>query len=107
MDASKTKNMVILKDLPSNIVQEAYIVVKPNIKQKIEGLSNNTKEKWPEYIVQEAENVISNYVSEIEKTKKIRNVEVEKIKRKYIKLRKLCIGLIAFIFINFLIQIVK
>ncbi len=107
MDASKTKNMVILKDLPSNIVKEAYIVLKPNIKEKIDVLNKNTEGKYPKYIIKEAESVISNYLSEIENTKKIRNLEVEKIKRKYIKLRKFCIALVTLVFFNFLMQITR
>lgn len=107
MDTSKTKDMVILKNLPSNIVKEAYIVLRPNIKQKIDNIYKYSEGKWPEYIVQEAENVISNYISEIENTKKIRNLEVERIKQKYVKLRKLCIGLGILIFLNSLIQIIR
>ena len=30
MNESKMKNMVVLKNLPSNIVEEAYVVLKPN-----------------------------------------------------------------------------
>ena len=30
MNENKMKNMVVLKNLPSNIVEEAYVVLKPN-----------------------------------------------------------------------------
>lgn len=107
MNASKIKDMILIKDLPSNIVKEAYIVLKPNIKlkSKIETLNKEEKEIYPVYIVKEAENVISNYLSKLEESKKLRNLEVEKIKRKYNKLKKICIGLGFFFFVNLLIQI--
>lgn len=106
MNASNMKDMILIKDLPSNIVKEAYIVLKPNIKikNKIENLNKETKGNYPVYIVKEAENVISNYLSGIEDSKKIRNLEVEKIRKKYYKLRKLCVGLGLLLFLNLLIQ---
>ena len=109
MNANKMENMILIKDLPSNIVKEAYIVLKPNtkLKQKIEILNKESKAKYPVYIVKEAENVISNYLSEIENNKKIRNLEVEKIKKKYNKLRKICVGLGSVLVFNLLLQLVR
>lgn len=109
VNASNMKDMILIKDLPSNIVKEAYIVLKPNIKlkNKIETLNKETKENYPVYIVKEAENVISNYLAGLEESKKLRNLEVEKIKKKYEKLRKLCVGLGIFLFLNLFIQIIK
>ena len=34
METSKLKNMVVLKSVPSNIIEEAIIVLKKNIKVK-------------------------------------------------------------------------
>lgn len=104
MNESKMKNMVILKDLPSNIVEEAYVVLKPNQKFKkyIEKQENNKKEIMPDYVVKEAEMVVSNYLSKIEDNKAIRNLEVEKIKRKYLKLRKLSLILGGILILNIL-----
>ena len=34
MDIGQMKNMVVLKNLPSNIVEEAIVVLKPNKKVK-------------------------------------------------------------------------
>ena len=109
MNASKMKDMILIKDLPSNIVKEAYIVLKPHIKlkQKIENLNNNLKEQYPVYIVKEAENVISNYLSELENSKKIRNLEVEKIKKKYGNLKRLCLSLGAILIFNLLLQLMR
>ena len=46
MKQSGVKNMVILKNLPSNIVEEAIVVLKANIKVKNnEKIDKNVKEK--------------------------------------------------------------
>ncbi len=97
MNESEMKNIVILKDLPSNIVQEAIVILKKNIKAKdIEKKKENVKvtiggktcEK--DYIVKEAQSVVANYISKLEKPKQI-EVQKSKIKRKYENLKKLTI----------------
>ena len=74
MEASKLKNMVVIKNLPSNIVDEAIIVLKTSKKikklQKIEqnrttSVNENTK-KDKDYILKEAEMIVSDYISKIE-----------------------------------------
>ena len=73
MEDSKLKNMVVLKNLPSNIVDEAIIVLKSNKKvkklQKIEkdkqSLENKEEKKDKEYILKEAEMIVNNYISKI------------------------------------------
>ena len=81
MEASNMKNMVVLKNLPSNIVDEAIIILKNGKKvKKLEKIDNsknksrkekNTKEK--DYILKDAEMLVNGYVSKIEKIKKIFN----------------------------------
>ena len=98
MEASKLKNMVVLKNLPSNIVDEAIIVLKTNKKvkklQKIEqnknSVGNENDKKDKEYILKEAEMLVNNYISKIENSekKKIFNKEA---KQKYNKLKKYAI----------------
>ena len=75
------KNMVVLRNLPSNMIEEAFVVLKNNVKihrteaienkngkQKIkEGLNNKVKNS--EYVVKEAELIIAEYVDEINKKK--------------------------------------
>ena len=110
MNNDKMKNVVILKELPSNIVKEAYVFLKPNvkIKQKVENLGEGIKEKYPDYIVKEAESVITSYLSKMEKNNSsIRNVELDKIKKKYIKLKKFCIGMAVIFVLNLLISLVR
>ena len=74
METSNLKNMVVLKNLPSNIVDEAIIVLKTNKKakklQKIEKNNKTTEneenKKDKEYILKEAEMLVNNYISKIE-----------------------------------------
>lgn len=107
MNASKMKNMIVIKDLPSNIVEEAYVILKPNVKlKKKEEKEEHSKETSQDYIIKEAENVVTNYLSNLEDNKKLRNLETEKIKKKYEKLKKLCMWLGGFLILNLLIQIV-
>ena len=44
MESSNMKNMVILKNLPSNLVEEAIIILKSNKKaKKLEKIDKNNK----------------------------------------------------------------
>ena len=94
MESSNLKNMVVLKNLPSNIVDEAIIILKSNKKiknfQSLEGkknLKNEDTKKDKEYILKEAEMILNSYVTDVEKKdkKKIFNKEA---KEKYSKLKK-------------------
>lgn len=93
MEVSNMKNIVVLKNLPSNLVEEAIVILKTNKEAKrLEYIEKNTKtnetsgKKTKEYMVREAESVISSYISKIEKNKneKIPSVNIE---RKYKKLK--------------------
>lgn len=95
MNENEMKNIVILKDLPSNIVGEAIVILKENVKaKKIEKkkekvtIGGKTNEK--DYIVKEAKSVIANYISSIEKPKQL-EMSNNKLKRKYENLKKVTI----------------
>lgn len=87
------KNMIVLKDLPSNIVEEAWVILKPEIKNKEKEvikklkLNNVKNETQNGYVVKEAETVIHDYL------KNINNYEDKKkyniIIKKYNKLKKI------------------
>lgn len=102
MNESKMKNMVVLKNLPSNIVEEAYVILKPNknFKQNIEKQESQNTRISSDYVVKEAEMVVSNYLSKIEEKKTFRNLEVEKIKRKYKKLKNTSVVLAGILILN-------
>lgn len=100
MEESKLKNMVVLKNLPSNIVDEAIVVLKTNKKvkklQKIEQnkntISNENEKKDKEYILKEAEMLVNNYISKIENNDK-KNIFNKEAKEKYNKLKKYAIAI--------------
>lgn len=99
MDLNNIKNIVILKNLPSNIIDEAIVVLKSNelIKDRelIENRQNKkvkNKNKNKDYIVKEAENVIVNYISNIEKQKSRKSLEELETKYKQLKLISLLLA---------------
>ena len=73
MEKGKMKNVVVLRNLPSNLIDEAFVVVKSkNVArslERIDGKNENIdrKNKDDGYIVREAESVLSSYVSLVEK----------------------------------------
>lgn len=110
MEASKLKNMVVLKNLPSNIVDEAIIVLKSNKKvkklQKIENKRIKTEEsikKDKEYILKEAEMLVNSYVSKVENSKK--TIINKESKQKYNKLKKYSIAITVMCIIQSIIII--
>lgn len=103
MNIDNMKNMVILKDLPSNIVDEAIVILKPNVKFKSLDVSQNNnmknkkiKEENPKkYIIAEAEMLIANYISKIE-SEKNKNIKINKnieIKCKRLKMVSFFLGI--------------
>lgn len=122
MDTSNLKNIVVLKDLPSNLVEEAIVVLKQNRKipklelidkenkkknvNNIEKKANNQTENSKDYIVKEAQMLLSEYILNSEKKNLKDNNGVQQLKKKYHKAKMLnyilamgivFMGLISFI----------
>lgn len=101
MDTENMKNMVVLKNLPSNIVDEAIVILKPNVKLKNLDLAENKKDKNKiknqgqqnpkKYIINEAEMIVSNYLSKLEVDKKNIAKVNKKIENKYKRVRAISI----------------
>lgn len=112
MNSNKLKNIIVLKNLPSNIIDEAFIILKNNKKiktlERIEKQSagKESKEKNDEYIVKEAEMVISNYLSKIEKDKQIKSHSLKQMEQKYRRLKLISIALGIFTGINIICTII-
>ena len=106
MNSNQMKNMIVLKNLPSNLIDEAFIILKNNKKIKsLERIDKKTsskidKEKTEEYIVKEAEMVISSYLSKIEKEKQIKSYSMKRIEEKYKRLKVVSIILSIIVLIN-------
>lgn len=77
METSDMKNIVVLKNLPSNIVEEAIIIFKETQKvrqrefiEKGNKTSNSEiKPKSRDYILKEAEMLVGDYIQKIETQK--------------------------------------
>ena len=83
------QNMIVLKNLPSNLVEEAIVVLKQNKKaKKYQYIDEKAKtiearEKDDNYIVKESENVINNYITKLEmKSPKWKN-NMKKLEKRY------------------------
>ena len=93
MQSSDMKNMVILKNLPSNMVDEAIIIFKEKQKVKQEELLDKAREinvtesqsKNKDYILKEAEMLVENYINKIENQKKSYNKKLIEYKYKCLK----------------------
>lgn len=114
MDSKTMRNMIILRDLPSNMIEEAYIVFKENAKihktEKIEKgkvQKNEEKPKEKEYMVKEAEMIVSDYIAKIEK----RDYELgngnKKLKEKYKRLKAMTIFLAVFCTLSIVLILLK
>ncbi len=110
MDIKNMRNIVILKNLPSNLVEEAFVVLKKNQKiKKLEYVESNMDkfsgdknlENEDEFIVKEAELILSNYLNRIEKQDITgRKLESSTI-RKYRVLKHITILLGSLLLISF------
>lgn len=122
-----TRNIIILKNLPSNLIDEAIIVVKDKKKLKefnytdmlnckenngiIQGEIKNdalrkiesTRKEQKNYIVKEAEVVVNSYIQKIEEN--LAYKKTDKIKKSYKKLKKLNFALLITTLISILLAI--
>ena len=102
---NNSKNMLVLKDLPSNLIEEAYVVLNPSLKAKIQEMEKNKNSASGDeqkkilsknYILEEAKYVLLNYVSKFETKKESVNKLI--LEKKYRKLKKITIStLVAFL----------
>ncbi|MBQ6992240.1 MAG: hypothetical protein IJN50_04965 [Clostridia bacterium] len=107
MNSKVMKNIVVLKDLPSNIIDEAIVILKDNSKIKsLEAIENKelveSKHKTSnnkEYILKEAEMVISNYISDVKEEKQLKSVSIKALEKQCKRLKRLLVvaGTLAFL----------
>lgn len=71
MNTEVMKNMVVIKNLPSNMIEEAFVILKPNLKVKeLDTIKTDRKgynTNKEDYVIKEAELLVSEYISKIEK----------------------------------------
>ena len=120
MKTNIMKKMIVIKNLKSNLIEEAYIVFKDNVKiHKLNLLNDNDNSNLKykldsnnelinnddNYIVKEAEKIINDYAFEMEKRYPLFNINI--MNSKYMMLRICTISFIAFSLLEFLLVILK
>ena len=113
MESSDMKNMVVLKNLPSNMVEEAIIIFKETHKVREKELIDKSNKiifterqpKSKEYILKEAEMLVTDYINKIENKKKLekcdKNIMIKYKRLKYYSLVATILFVISLI-INFI-----
>jgi len=111
MESSDMKNMVVLKNIPSNMVEEAIIIFKETQKvkqkefidkvQKINSSNQQTKSR--DYILKEAEMLVTDYIKKIENKKSENNRD---IMCKYKKLKKYSLVSTIFLVISLILNFI-
>lgn len=117
MDIRAMKNMVVLKDLPSNVIEEAFVILKKNVKiHKEEILENNKKSKIgakisnskDDFVIKEAELVLQEYIDKVEVKNPIKSQkQVKDMNKKYKRLKALTMFLGMFSIISTILNLIK
>ena len=104
---NQMKNIIVLKDLPSNVIEEAFVILKQNKKMRIinKEENNTNEEQTRDYIVKEAEMVISSYLSSVEEDNKIRSKTIKQMENKYKRLKKFTTLLSIIFAINIILNL--
>ncbi len=114
MNMSDMKSIVILKDLPSNLVDEAIVFLKQNQKIKkpeyvenAEKFKENSKEeKNGDFLANEAKMVIADYILKIEKENSNTNSNKKKTDKKYKRIKNINFMLIVALFLSIIINLI-
>ena len=112
MQSSDMKNMVVLKNLPSNMIEEAIIIFKETQKVKQKELIDKGKNanfteiqsKSRDYILKEAEMLVTDYINKIENKKKLDNNK--EIIDKYKNLKKYSITATVLLLISCIVNFI-
>lgn len=106
MNASHMKNIIVLKDLPSNLIDEAIVILKNGSKVKNKelvekGHKNNFQEKVDtsyEVAIKEAEFLVDNYIKKLEKpSENTGNLRKMRIQYKKLQICTLLLGITTII----------
>lgn len=110
METSDMKNMIVLKNLPSNMVEEAIIIFKESqkVKQKElvdkrNNISFENKPKSRDYILKEAEMLVTDYINKLENRKKLNN---SKSLNQYKKLQRYSITVTIFLIVSIILNFI-
>lgn len=115
METSNMKNMVVLKNLPSNLVEEAIVILKSSKKvKKLEKIDKNNKreeaksvKREKDYVLREAEMLVSNYISDLEEKKEAKKIKNQKMNQKYKRIKNYAYVTSLIILIETMILFIK
>lgn len=98
MQVNKTNQMVFLKNVESNIIKDAWVMLRENVSYK-----ENDKKTFDEIdVLREAENLINNNIKQEQIS--LLNFNLERLKRKYKLVKRfnffLVIMIIIYVIIN-------
>ena len=113
MESSDMKNMVVLKNLPSNMVEEAIIIFKENQKvREKEFIEKGNKinlaeiqSRSKDYILKEAEMLVTDYINKIENNKKTKK-EDKDIMLKYKRIKGYSLSVTILFIISLIINLI-
>lgn len=125
MDKENMKNIIILKNLPSNLIDEAIMVIKDKNKKSnytdflgredsnnvVQGYMNTDdlkkiekiKKENRKYVIKEAEMVVTNYINQMDSNIKEKKHKKIELRYKKIKILNLFLGLTTIISVVFAI----
>jgi len=113
MEESKAKQVITLKNLPSNLVEEAIVVLKSNKKTKnLEYMKKNLEgkeisEKQEDfYILKEAEMIITDYLNKLEPKEYNIFSNRSKLEKKYLRLKNINIGLTFLLILSLILHLI-
>jgi len=113
MEESKAKQVITLRNLPSNLVEEAIVVLKSNKKTKnLEYMKKNLKEKEISekqedfYILKEAEMIMTDYLNKLESKEYNIFSNRSKLEKKYLRLKNINIGLTFLLILSLILHLI-
>lgn len=84
------KKIICLKDIPSNLIEEAIFILKPNATEKE---NDEFENKTKDIILDEAEYIVEKYIEKLDEKNDARNLkELSKLKKEAIYI----IGILVF-----------
>ena len=96
------KNIIVLKDLPSNIIDEAIVILKDNKIKKKENSEYLNMTYVNTNVVEDAKNIIAEYIDRMEQPKRDKRKERELLtKYKKLRLFTILLGIAMFISVMF------
>ena len=115
METSSMKNMVVLKNLPSNLVEEAIVILKSSKKvRKLEKIEKSnqfekidTTKREKDYVLKEAEMLVSSYISKLENNHEQKQYKTIKNSKKYIRLKRYAFFFFLIIVLQTMLLILK